>query len=124
MAGLRCEEFTRTASRAAAVAPPRTQSRDHERGGEVSWASVFPQVVRRVLQDDVDAARAIAVLEQVLHHRVVLLALLLVAGAGLGDDAADVSHRRHELLLDRFLQRLVALVADPVAAAARGPEVR
>src|SRR2546426_347085 len=59
----------------------------------------------------------------VLHDRVVLLRLLLVPRARLGDDAADVAHRRHELLLDRFLERLIGAVGDALAAAARRPEV-
>ena len=49
--------------------------------------------------------------------------LLLVARARLGDDAADVADRAHELLLDRLLQRLVATVRDLLAAPASRPEV-
>src|SRR5512132_1991003 len=50
--------------------------------GVMAARSILPEVVRGVLEDDVDAARAVAVLEQVLDHRVVLAALLLVARAG------------------------------------------
>src|SRR6266404_9718307 len=85
--------------------------------------SVLPEVVGGVLEHDVHAALAIARVEEVLHHRVVLLRLLLVPRARLGDDAANVAHRRHELLLDRFLERLVGAVGDALAAAARRPEV-
>src|SRR5713101_7542159 len=85
--------------------------------------SVLPEVVGGVLEHDVHAALAIARVEEVLHHRVVLLRLLLVPRARLGDDAADVAHRRHELLLDRFLERLVGAIGDALAAAARRPEV-
>src|SRR6266478_1128461 len=85
--------------------------------------SVLPEVVGGVLEHDVHAALAIARVEEVLHHRVVLLRLLLVPRARLGDNAADVAHRRHELLLDRFLERLVGTVGDALAAAARRPEV-
>src|SRR5215813_15235527 len=56
------------------------------------WISVLPEVVGRVLEHDVDAARAVARLEQVLDHGVVLVGLLLVACPRLRDDAADVAH--------------------------------
>src|SRR5262245_40231380 len=46
--------------------------------------SVLPEVVGSVLQNHVDAALAVAGVEEVLHHRVVLGVLLLVAGARLG----------------------------------------
>src|SRR5208283_232674 len=76
----------------------------------LSPSSILPQIVCRVLEHDVHARFAVAVLEQVFHHRAVLLALLLVAGARLGDDARDVADAGHQLFLDRFLERLVALV--------------
>src|SRR5258706_15886717 len=54
--------------------------------------SVFPEVVGCVLEYDVDAAGAVARLEQVGHHGIVLLGLLLVTRTRLGDDPADVAH--------------------------------
>src|SRR6266478_3869598 len=104
----------------------KTDSRVRFTGGDRTdrrRRSVLPEVVGGVLEHDVHAALAIARVEEVLHHRVVLLRLLLVPRARLGDDAADVAHRRHQLLLDRFLERLVAPVADAVAPAARRPEI-
>src|SRR6266566_4248426 len=104
----------------------KTDSRVRFTGGDRTdrrRRSVLPEVVGGVLEHDVHAALAIARVEEVLHHRVVLLRLLLVPRARLGDDAADVAHRRHELLLDRFLERLVGAVGDALAAAARRPEV-
>src|ERR1700732_2751863 len=86
-------------------------------------ASVLPEIVRRVLEYDVDARFAVAILQQVAHHRAVLLGLLLVAGAGLGDDPRDVAYRGHQLLLDRFLQWLVAAIADLLAAPRGRPQV-
>src|SRR5206468_11330246 len=86
--------------------------------------SVLPEIVGGVLEDHVDAALAVAGIEQVLHHRIVLGVLLLVPSARLGDDPADVAHGRHELLLDRLFERLVGPVGHALAAAARGPEVR
>src|SRR4029077_7264707 len=85
--------------------------------------SVLPEVVRRVFEHDVHAARAIPRLEQVPDHGVVLVGLLLVARPGLRDDAADVSHRGHQLLLDGLFQRLVRAVGHAFAAPARSPEV-
>src|SRR6266404_6202679 len=104
----------------------KTDSRVRFTGGDRTdrrCRSVLPEVVGGVLQHDVHAALAVTRVEEVLHHRVVLLRLLLVPRARLGDDAADVAHRRHELLLDRFLERLVGAVGDALAAAARRPEV-
>src|SRR6266566_3098256 len=104
----------------------KTDSRVRFTGGDRTdrrRRSVLPEVVGGVLEHDVHAALAIARVEEVLHHRVVLLRLLLVTRARLGDDAADVAHRRHELLLDRFLERLVGAIGDALAAAARRPEV-
>src|SRR4029077_19776377 len=86
--------------------------------------SVLPEVVGRVLEHDVDAAFAVPVVQEVLHHRIVLAGLLLVTGACLRDDPADVAHRRHELLLDGLLERLVAAVADLLPAPALRPEIR
>src|SRR5262249_410184 len=86
--------------------------------------SVLPEVVGRVLEHDVDTARAVAGLEQVLHHGVVLVGLLLVARPSLRDDAADVTHGGYQLLLDGLLQRLVGAIGDTFAAPARSPEVR
>src|SRR5437899_1067665 len=56
---------------------------------DMKAASVLPEVVGGVLEDHVDTARAVAVLEEVRHHGVVLAALLLVARAGLRDNPAD-----------------------------------
>src|SRR6202043_1563141 len=72
---------------------------------------------------DVDARLAVAVLQQVAHHRAVLFGLFLVAGASLGDDPRDVAHRGHQLLLDRLLQRLVAAVADLLTAPRGRPQI-
>src|SRR5262249_23468808 len=85
--------------------------------------SVLPEVVRGVLQHHVHARFAVAVFQQVLYHRVVLAALLFIAGARLGDDARDVAHRGHELLFDCFLERFVAPVADLLPAARGRPQV-
>src|SRR5256712_7007625 len=104
----------------------KTDSRVRFTGGDRTdrrRRSVLPEVVGGVLEHDVHAALAIARVEEVLHHRIVLLRLLLVPRARLGDDAADVAHRRHELLLDCFLERLVGAVGDALAATARRPEV-
>ena len=40
-----------------------------------------------------------------------------------GDNAADVPHRGHELLLDGLLEGLVTVVADLLTAPARGPKI-
>src|SRR5208282_3756336 len=72
---------------------------------------------------DVDARFAIAVLEQVLDHRAVLVALLLVARARLRDNPRDIAHRGHQLLLDRLFERLIAAVADLLAAPRRRPQI-
>src|SRR5207237_10596678 len=48
--------------------------------------SVLPEVVGSVLEDDVDAALAVARVEEALHHRVVLGRLLVVARARCRDD--------------------------------------
>src|SRR5438132_3378235 len=93
----------------------KTDSRVRFTGGDRTdrrRRSVLPEVVGGVLEHDVHAALAIARVEEVLHHRVVLLRLLLVPRARLGDDAADVAHRRHELLLDRFLHHVDEGLAD------------
>ena len=42
--------------------------------------SVLPEVVGRVLQDRVDAVLIVALADEVFHHRVVLLPLLVVTG--------------------------------------------
>src|SRR5262245_36130909 len=86
--------------------------------------SVLPEVVRRVLEDDVTTAPAVAGLAEVPHHGVVLVGLLLVARAGLGDDAADVAHGGHQLLFDGLLQRLVGAIRHAFAPPAGGPQVR
>src|SRR4029453_15243597 len=86
-------------------------------------ASVFPEIIGGVLEDHVDAIRAVAVVDQVLHHHVVLVGLFFVAGARLGDDAADVAYPRHQALLDRLTQRLIALVRDANVAPAGGPQI-
>src|SRR5213596_452035 len=104
----------------------KTDSRVRFTGGDRSdrrRRSILAEVVGGVLEHDVHAALAVTRVEEVLHHRVVLLRLLLVTRARLGDDTADVAHRRHELLLDRFLERLVGAIGDALAAAARRPEV-
>src|SRR4029077_1496962 len=87
----------------AAVAPLRLGvPKRAEYGPGSSRHSVLPEVVGGVLEDHVHAALAVAVLQQVGDHRVVLLGLLLVAGARLRDDARDIADGGHELLLDRF----------------------
>jgi predicted dehydrogenase len=53
---------------------------------------VFPQIVRRILENHIDAAMAVTAVEKVLHHRVVFLRLLLVTHPRLGDDPAQVSN--------------------------------
>src|SRR3712207_8209868 len=67
------------------------------------FRSVLPEVVGGVLQDRVDAVLVVALLHEVFHHRIVLLALLVVPGARLGDDPADVADRVHQ---DRKSTRL------------------
>src|SRR5262245_11417925 len=85
--------------------------------------SVLPEVVGGVLEHDVDAAHAVAGLEEVLNHGVVLLGLLLVAGPRLRDDPADVAHGGHQLLLDGLLQRLVGAIGNSLPAPARRPQI-
>src|SRR6185437_982316 len=84
---------------------------------------ILPEIVGGVLEHHVDARFAVAILQQVAHHRAVLLGLLLVAGAGLGDDPRDVAHRGPQLLFDRLFERLVAAVADFLAAPRGRPQV-
>src|SRR6266850_2639732 len=84
---------------------------------------VFPQIIRCVLENHIDAGMAVTAVEKVFHHRVVFLRLLLVTHPRLGDDPAQVSDRRDELFLDRFFQWLVTPVVDLLAPAVRRPEV-
>src|SRR5262249_26308302 len=83
--------------------------------------SILPEVIGGVLQHHVHARFTVAVFQQVLYHRIVLAALLFVAGARLRDNARDVAYRGHELLFDCFLERFVAAVADLLAAARGRP---
>src|SRR5262249_23275018 len=85
--------------------------------------SVLPEVVRGVLEHDVDAARAVAGLEEVLDHRVVLLRLLLVTRPRLRDDAADVAAGGRQLVLEGLLGGLVGGVGDPLSPPAGRPQV-
>src|SRR5206468_948155 len=71
---------------------------------------IFPEIIRRVLEDHVDAAGAVAVVEKIFHHRVVLVRLLLIAHPGFGDDPTQVSHGCDQLLFNRLFEWLVAPV--------------
>ncbi len=74
-------------------------------------SSVLPEVIGSILQHRIDAVIIVTLLEEILDHSRVLLPLLLVTGTRLGDDAADVANRVHQLLLNGLLQRLVGGVA-------------
>ncbi len=85
--------------------------------------SVLPEMVSGILQHCVDALLVVPLLEEILDHRRVLLPLLLVTGARLGDDAADVTDRVHQLLFDGLFQGLVGGVAQRLTTTHAGPEV-
>src|ERR1700732_1365114 len=97
-------------SASANALPPDTSRPGTQSQLSPCIASVLPEIVRRVLEYDVDARFAVAILQQVAHHRAVLLGLLLVAGARLGDDPRDIAYRGHQLLFVRFLRWLARSV--------------
>ena len=76
------------------------------------FASVFPQIIRGILQDHIHTILAVAVSQQVLHHHVVFLSLAFVPRARFRHYTADVPDRGHELFLYGLFQRFVAQVAD------------
>src|ERR1044071_241175 len=82
---------------------------------------ILPEIIRGILEHHVDAARAVAMVEQGFDHGVVFFRLLFVAHARFGDDPAQIAHRGDEFLLDRFLQGLIAPVIDLFAAPVRRP---
>src|SRR5687768_6915161 len=53
--------------------------------------SVLPKIVGGVLENDVDATRAVAVLEQILDHNVILFRLFLVTHPRFRNNPAEIS---------------------------------
>ena len=89
----------------------------------LSQCLIFPQIVRRIFENHIHATVTVPVVEEVLHHRVVLLRLLFVAHSRLGNHSAEIPDRRDQLFLDGLLQRLVAPVVDLLAPAVGRPQI-
>src|SRR5579875_1039525 len=85
---------------------------------------VLPEIIGCILEHHVDARLAVAVVQQILDHGVVLVGLFLVTGASLGDDARDIAYRGHQLLFDRFLEWFIAALAYLLTPARSRPQVR